>query len=151
MTVIAQARVTLCDPHDCTDAADALTILHAVFDTQGRRVGQDFVPHLASEWRVLEDAQTRAFRLRPDVRFHDGTPCDAAAVAVAASLARMGREEKGYTLGGAGRLAAVSGRRPDRGGRRQARGPLCVRWHRAPIGQWGSAARRSPPSTLRVI
>lgn len=97
MTVIAQARVEVQDPHDCTDASDVLTIYHAVYDTLVRRVGQDFVPHLARAWEVSDDALTWTFHLRPNVTFHDGTPCDANALA--ASLARMARADKGYTLG----------------------------------------------------
>ncbi|MBD3665597.1 peptide ABC transporter substrate-binding protein [Sulfitobacter sp. TSTF-M16] len=97
MTVIAQARLGLHDPHDCTDASDELTILHAIYDTLVRRTGQDFVPHLAQDWHVSADAKTWTFHLQPDVFFHDGTPCDAAAVAL--NLERMAREDKGYTLG----------------------------------------------------
>ncbi|MEH6645412.1 ABC transporter substrate-binding protein [Sulfitobacter sp.] len=97
MTVIAQPRLGLHDPHDCTDATDELTILHAIYDTLVRRVGQDFVPHLAQRWDVSPDARRWTFHLQPDVKFHDGTPCDAKAVADC--LARMAREDKGYTLG----------------------------------------------------
>jgi ABC-type transport system substrate-binding protein len=95
--IIAQPRLGLHDPHDCTDATDELTILHAVYDTLVRRVGQDFVPHLAQSWEVSTDARQWTFNLQPDVAFHDGTPCDADAVA--ACLVRMAREDKGYTLG----------------------------------------------------
>lgn len=95
--IIAQPRLGLHDPHDCTDATDELTILHAVYDTLVRRVGQDFVPHLAQSWEVSTDARQWTFHLQPDVAFHDGTPCDADAVA--ACLVRMAREDKGYTLG----------------------------------------------------
>lgn len=97
MTRIAQAKVGLQDPHDCTDASDTLTIYHAVYDTLVRRVGQDYVPHLARAWEVSDDAVQWTFHLRPDVTFHDGTLCDASAVA--ASLMRMAREDRGYTLG----------------------------------------------------
>jgi peptide/nickel transport system substrate-binding protein len=97
MTIIAQARLGLHDPHDCTDASDELTILHAIYDTLIRREGQGFVPHLAQRWEVSDDARTWTFHLEPGVMFHDGTPCDAAAVAQ--SLARMARADKGYTLG----------------------------------------------------
>lgn len=95
--IIAQPRLGLHDPHDCTDATDELTILHAVYDTLVRRVGQDFVPHLAQRWDVSDDARQWTFHLQSGVTFHDGTPCDADAVC--ACLARMAREDKGYTLG----------------------------------------------------
>ena len=97
MTVIAQARLSLEDPHDCTDGSDTLTVFHALYDTLVRRVGQDFVPHLAQSWAVSDDARRWTFHLQPGVTFHDGTPCDAHAVA--ASLERMARPDKGYTLG----------------------------------------------------
>lgn len=97
MAIIAQPRLGLHDPHDCTDANDELTILHAIYDTLVRRVGQDFAPLLAHDWEVSEDARTWTFHLVEGVKFHDGTPCDASAVAE--NLRRMAREDKGYTLG----------------------------------------------------
>lgn len=97
MTIIAQARVGLHDPHDCTDSSDELPILHAVYDTLVRRVGQGFVPHLAQRWTVTSDARRWTFHLQDGVQFHDGTPCDAQAVADC--LERMARQDKGYTLG----------------------------------------------------
>ncbi|MEY8840773.1 ABC transporter substrate-binding protein, partial [Cribrihabitans sp. XS_ASV171] len=98
MTVtILQPRIPLGDPHDCTDAADELCILGAIYDTLLRREGTGFVPGLADSWQVAEDARTWRFRLREGVTFHDGSSCDAAAVQ--ASLERMNREDKGYTLG----------------------------------------------------
>jgi ABC-type transport system substrate-binding protein len=97
---IAQRRVMMRDPHDCTDAADELTVYHALYDTLVKRVGQSFVPHLAESWTVAADARRWEFRLRVGHRFHDGTPCDAAAVV--GSLARMARPDNGYTLGAPG-------------------------------------------------
>ncbi|MEY8828699.1 ABC transporter substrate-binding protein [Sedimentitalea sp. XS_ASV28] len=97
MTIIAQARLGLHDPHDCTDASHELTVLHAVYDTLVKREGQGFVPALAREWTVSDDACVWGFTLQTGVKFHDGTACDSAAVA--ASLLRMAREDKGYTLG----------------------------------------------------
>ncbi len=98
MTVtILQPRVPLGDPHDCTDAADELCILGAIYDTLLRREDTGFAPGLAESWQVSGDARTWRFRLRDGVTFHDGTPCDAAPVQ--ASLERMTREDKGYTLG----------------------------------------------------
>lgn len=39
-----------------------------------------FYPGLASSWQVSPDATTYTFKLRSDVKFHDGTPLDASAV-----------------------------------------------------------------------
>ena len=97
---IVQRRVPWSDPHDCTDAADDLTIKKALFDTLVKRAGTGFAPLVAQSWSVSRDARTWVFRLRPGHVFHDGTPCDAAAVV--ASLARMARPDKGYTLGAPG-------------------------------------------------
>ncbi|WP_029031861.1 ABC transporter substrate-binding protein [Salinarimonas rosea] len=95
--VVAQARLPLADPHDCTDAADELSLYEALYDTLVRRDGKGYAPRLAASWAVSEDARTWIFRLRDGVAFHDGTPCDADAVRL--SLLRMAREDKGYTLG----------------------------------------------------
>lgn len=97
---IAQTRAALFDPQDCTDSADALALLDAVFDPLVRRVGPGrFVAGLAEDW-VQEDARRTLFRLRPGAVFHDGTACDAAAVA--ASLMRMADPAVGATLGAPG-------------------------------------------------
>ena len=74
-----------------------MPILHALYDTLVRRVGQDFVPHLARRWTVADNARRWTFHLQDGVRFHDGSPCDAQAVADC--LKRMARQDKGYTLG----------------------------------------------------
>ncbi|MFN7004684.1 MAG: peptide ABC transporter substrate-binding protein, partial [Roseinatronobacter sp.] len=73
MTVIAQPRAGVQDPHDCTDASDTLTIYHAVYDTLVRRVGQDFVPHLARAGDVSADAAEWTCQLQPLDTFQDGT------------------------------------------------------------------------------
>lgn len=97
VATIALPRLPLGDPHDCTDANDELSLYLAFYDTLVKRRNGHYVPHLAHSWRVGEDARSWTFELRPGIRFHDGTTCDAAAVA--ASLRRMAREDKGYTLG----------------------------------------------------
>ncbi len=68
------------DPH--IDASSELGIpLTSVYDTL---VYQDldgsFVPGLAERWEVSDDGRVYTFYLRPDVRFHDGTPFNAQAV-----------------------------------------------------------------------
>jgi len=95
---IAQADIRLVDPHDCTDDPDKLAILEAVHEALVRR-GPDgrWRPALAERWTVSDDARLWTFHLRPGVRFHDGAPVDAEAVA--ASIARMARPDMGATLG----------------------------------------------------
>lgn len=60
---------------------EVLMILSAVYDTL---VYQDstgkFVPGLAKSWRISDDGLTYDFDLRQGVRFHDGSPFNAAAV-----------------------------------------------------------------------
>ena len=107
MSTILQARLPLRDPHDCTDGADELCLYGAFYDTLMRREGAGFAPRLAERWEVSEDARHWRFHLRPGVLFHNGTPCDAAAVC--ASLARMARPDKGYTLGAPGVWAQYLG------------------------------------------
>lgn len=69
------------DPH--VNASSELGIpLSSVYDTL---VFQDpdtgaFVPGLADSWEVSSDGLAYTFHLRRDVRFHDGTPFDSAAV-----------------------------------------------------------------------
>jgi peptide/nickel transport system substrate-binding protein len=106
-TTIAQARLPLADPHDCTDVADALTVLDALYDPLMRRVRGSFAPALATGWTVSDDARHWTFTLRQDVRFHDGTAFDAEAAAM--SLRRMARPEMGATLGAPGVYAQYLG------------------------------------------
>jgi peptide/nickel transport system substrate-binding protein len=107
MTVtIVQPRAALEDPHNCTDAADALTVLEAVYDPLLRRTADGFGPALATAWET-PDGREWTITLREGVRFHDGAPCDA--VAVAATLRRMARPEMGVTLGAPGVWAQYLG------------------------------------------
>lgn len=95
---IAQARVGLQDPHDATDSADTLALFEALFDALVRRdVHGRYQPALAESWSVSHDARQWRFRLRPGLRFHDGTPLDSAAMCF--SIERMMRPDIGATLG----------------------------------------------------
>jgi peptide/nickel transport system substrate-binding protein len=71
------------DPH--INASSELGIpLTSVYDTlvyQDPASGK-FVPGLAQSWKISDDGKTYTFILRRDVKFHDGTPFDAAAVKV---------------------------------------------------------------------
>jgi peptide/nickel transport system substrate-binding protein len=95
---ILQTRVAMPDPQDCTDNADTLALLEAVFDALIRR-GPDgrYHPALAESWSVSDDARCWRFHLRPGLRFHDGSPLDAPAMKF--SIERMMRPEIGATLG----------------------------------------------------
>lgn len=97
-TTILQSRVEIPDPHDCTDNADTLSLLGAIFDALIRR-GADgrFHPAVAESWSVSEDARQWRFTLRPGLTFHDGSALDAAAMKF--SIERMTRPEIGATLG----------------------------------------------------
>jgi len=98
---IAQPRLGLEDPHNCTDSKDVLNLFTSFFDTL---VAYDphmtVVPALAESWRVTDDARTWTFTLRPGVAFHNGQPVDAEAVSY--SLKRMARPDMGVTLGAPG-------------------------------------------------
>ena len=69
------------DPH--LNASSELGIpLSSVYDTlvfQDPETGA-FVPGLAESWEISPDGRIYTFHLRRDVRFHDGTPFNAAAV-----------------------------------------------------------------------
>jgi len=71
------------DPH--INASSELGIpLTSVYDPlvyQDPASGK-FVPGLAQSWTISDDGQTYTFVLRRDVKFHDGTPFNAAAVKV---------------------------------------------------------------------
>jgi peptide/nickel transport system substrate-binding protein len=59
------------------------TYLGAVYDGLLRGVGErqvKIVPDLAISWQQSRDGKTWTFHLRPHVKFHDGSPVDAAAV-----------------------------------------------------------------------
>ena len=62
------------------------TLLHMVYDRIVERdisVKADFPPFgpgLATSWEVSPDAKVYTFKLRPGVKFQDGTPCDAEAI-----------------------------------------------------------------------
>ena len=69
------------DPTTHAAAAIDLLLHHNLYenlvqvDAQGRLHGQ-----LAASWESSEDGLVYTFHLREGIRFHDGTPCDAAAV-----------------------------------------------------------------------
>ncbi len=80
------AAITSLDPHFHNLASNIKISLH-IFD---RLVDQDErmrpIPGLASEWKVIDDT-TWEFKLRPGIKFHDGS--DLTAEDVAASIRRV--------------------------------------------------------------
>lgn len=75
-------HVDTLDPH-FTGFLGAVKIHNNIYngllkvDYDGKRVS--FVPDLAEKWDIHDD-KVHTFKLRPGVKFHDGTPCDAEAV-----------------------------------------------------------------------
>jgi len=98
---IAQSKLRMEEPHNCTDAKDVLTIFTSLFDSLAAYDPKmKYVPALAESWTVSDDARTWTFKLREDVKFHNGQSADAEAVAF--SLKRMARPDMGVTLGAPG-------------------------------------------------
>ncbi len=69
------------DPAEETDGEAALVLVN-VYDTLVRfKPGSaETEPALATKWTAAADHLSMTFELRPNVKFHDGTPFDAAAV-----------------------------------------------------------------------
>lgn len=88
------------DPTSTAAAAVGEVVYGNVFEglTRIKESGR-VAPLLAQAWDVSDDQLRYRFRLRPDVRFHDGKPLDAAVVAY--SL------ERAKSLGHANKLAAT--------------------------------------------
>ena len=70
---VVQSTASLGDPHICSDSVGRLSIINNVYesliktDDAGR-----YIPSLAEEWTVNEDASTWIFNLRRGVKFHNG-------------------------------------------------------------------------------
>lgn len=81
LVVGQQAEPKSLDPHVSTASTDfriAANLYEGLV-----RFGDgtlEIVPSLAESWEIADDGLTYTFKLRPDVRFQDGTPLDADAV-----------------------------------------------------------------------
>ncbi|MFN8453100.1 MAG: ABC transporter substrate-binding protein [Anaerolineae bacterium] len=70
---ILQPLVSLADPHIASDNKNRLSILAALCEALVCRDERGcYQPALAQSWQVTEDARTWTFRLRPEVRCHNG-------------------------------------------------------------------------------
>ncbi len=82
-----EAAVGEFDPAHATDFAD-LILVSNIYDTlTWVGPGGKVIPHLAESWTSSDDGLVHTFKLRTDVRFHDGTPLTADDVVF--SLERM--------------------------------------------------------------
>jgi peptide/nickel transport system substrate-binding protein len=77
-----------------TDIGETVKVLVNVYDTlvafDDTRV--ELVPALAQSWQVSDDGRVWTFALRSNVTFHDGTPCNAAAVKFSLERLVWGKE-----------------------------------------------------------
>lgn len=94
------------DPHVTTASSDfrVLVNLYEGLVRFGEGTLQ-VAPGLAESWDVLDGGRTYVFHLRSGVRFHDGSPCDAAAVKF--NFDRMLRKDHPYHHTGPFPLADV--------------------------------------------
>jgi ABC-type transport system substrate-binding protein len=94
LRVALPAEVTSLDPWNA-DAA-SLVAVRQVYETLVTfdAVTGSLAPGLAASWRMTNDGATWTFALRQGVRFHDGTPLDAAAVAASFERARNTRDSR---------------------------------------------------------
>ncbi len=99
---ILSSQVQLTDPHVVNDQAESLNLLQALFEPLVQRSGPYFAPCLAASWSVSADARIWDFRLRSDVRFHNGEALGAEAVV--SSLERARAPDVGGVLGTEGLL-----------------------------------------------
>ena len=77
----AAARIDSLDPHTTSFLATR-QIMNNIYDPLVRQKPGDpkIYPGLATAWKLSDDRRSYVFTLRKDVKFHDGTPFNAAAV-----------------------------------------------------------------------
>lgn len=82
LTIIQTGSIPDLDPHSAYDS-DASAIFFGAYEMLVRFKGSEtleFEPMLADSWEASEDQTEWSFTIPEGVTFHDGTPCDAAAV-----------------------------------------------------------------------
>ena len=86
------------DPH-INQAFNAHKIIMNVFDPLVFQTADGKVyPGLASSWDISPDGKTYTFKLRNDVKFHDGTPFNAAAMAFSFDRIRDPNTKSQYAI-----------------------------------------------------
>lgn len=80
------AETDILDPH-ATGGWSTYQVTYQIFEglvkedlTKANVPSPPLVPGLATAWDISDDGTVYTFKLRPGVKFHDGTPFDAAAV-----------------------------------------------------------------------
>jgi len=83
LVVLVDATIENLDPATNLDWAYALRPIYETLTTLDGTATLAAAPALAESWSSNEEKTEWTFVLRPDAMFHDGTPCDAAAVKAA--------------------------------------------------------------------
>ena len=78
--VALERRIQTLDPAYQTMALDSFVIANIYDPLTWYNRELEFIPRLALSWETPDDALTWIFKLRPDVKFHDGTEFNADAV-----------------------------------------------------------------------
>lgn len=89
------------DPHKTTLSVSSTT-MDMIYEPLARAgYDSEVLPGLAESWAFSNENKTLTFKLKPGVKFHDGTPCDAEAVAwtVARHLAPEAASPSAFFLG----------------------------------------------------
>lgn len=70
---VLQTHVPIADPHISSDKKDRLSILFALYEALVRLdLHGNFIPSLAEHWNLADDSCTWTFKLRQNVRCHNG-------------------------------------------------------------------------------
>ncbi|MBX7236264.1 MAG: hypothetical protein K1X65_17905 [Caldilineales bacterium] len=76
MVIALATEPTSLDVHRASDLYPVMQFVGASLLTKDPDSGE-YLPYLATEWSVAEDGLSYEFKLRDDVKFHDGTPLTA--------------------------------------------------------------------------